>query len=201
VIEVHLDLTGFPVTLRDTAGLREVADPVEQEGVRRAWDAVTDADLVLWVMESAAIEAGLSLLQRRPADRQHWMILNKADLLTPAAGQDLLSKLAQQLPDQTLLIISAMNGAGIEGLVAALAEFAERFFTAAPALVTRERHRMALREASGALEGALRLGPQGEEELIAEHIRLAARALERLTGRIGVEDILDKIFRDFCIGK
>jgi tRNA modification GTPase len=201
VIEVHLDLKGFPVTLRDTAGLREVADPVEQEGVRRAWDAVTDADLVLWVMESAGIEAGLSLVRRQPTDNQHWVILNKADLLAPAAGQDLLSKLAQQLPGHTLLAISAINGAGIEGLVDAVAEFAERFFTAAPVLVTRERHRMALRETSRALEGALRLGPQGEEELIAEHIRLAARALERLTGRIGVEDILDVIFRDFCIGK
>ena len=89
----------------------------------------------------------------------------------------------------------------MDELVQALAGFAERFFTAEPALVTRERHRVALQEAAQALEGALRLGPQGGEELVAEQIRLATRALERLTGRIGVEDVLDVIFRDFCIGK
>ena len=83
----------------------------------------------------------------------------------------------------------------------ALAGFAERFFTAEPALVTRERHRVALQEAAQALEDALRLGPRGAEELVAEQIRLATRALERLTGRIGGEDVLDVIFRDFCIGK
>jgi tRNA modification GTPase len=100
-----------------------------------------------------------------------------------------------------LLTISATTGAGIDELVRALAGFAERFFTAEPALVTRERHRVALQETAQALEGALRLGPQGGEELVAEQIRLATRALERLTGRIGVEDVLDVIFRDFCIGK
>jgi tRNA modification GTPase len=100
-----------------------------------------------------------------------------------------------------LLTISATAGAGIDDLVRALTGFGERFFTAEPALVTRERHRVALQEAAQALEDALRLGPQGGEELVAEQIRLATRALERLTGRIGVEDILDAIFRDFCIGK
>ena len=89
----------------------------------------------------------------------------------------------------------------MDELVQALSGFAERFFTAEPALVTRERHRVALQEAAQALEDALRLGPHGGEELVAEQIRLATRALERLTGRVGVEDVLDVIFRDFCIGK
>src|ERR1700730_11282034 len=90
VIEVHLDLAGYPVTLRDTAGLREASDPVEQEGVRRAWDAVTDANLVLWVLDAAAIEAGMSLaqLQLSGAHVQHWIILNKTDLLAPGAAQE-----------------------------------------------------------------------------------------------------------------
>jgi tRNA modification GTPase len=208
VIETHLDLKGFPVTLRDTAGLREATDPVEQEGVRRAWDAVTDADLVLWVVEAGGVEAGLSLALREPAteqaaqaQRQHWIVVNKIDLLPPAAGQELVSGIAEQLRGHILLTISAKSGAGVDELVAALAGYAERFFTAEPALVTRERHRVALQEAAHALEGALRLGPGGGEELVAEQIRLATRALERLTGRIGVEDILDVIFRDFCIGK
>jgi tRNA modification GTPase len=203
VIEVHLDLEGYPLTLRDTAGLREATDPVEQEGVRRAWDAVTDANLVLWVVDAAAIEAGLSLAQQQVvgADTQHWIILNKTDLLAPDAVQELVSRLASAGRVNLWLTISAMTGAGIDELMRALAGFAERFFTAEPALVTRERHRVALQEASQALDGALRLGPQGGEELVAEQITLATRALERLTGRIGVEDVLDVIFRDFCIGK
>jgi tRNA modification GTPase len=205
VIEVHLDLAGFPVTLRDTAGLRLAADPVEQEGVRRAWDAVQDADLVLWVVEAAGFEAGVSLMARQAGgtDRgaQSWIILNKADLLAPGAARELASRFADRLGGKALLTISAIGGAGVDELVQAVARLAERFFTAEPALVTRERHRVALQEAAEALNGALRLGPQGGEELVAEQIRLATRALERLTGRIGVEDILDVIFRDFCIGK
>jgi len=100
-----------------------------------------------------------------------------------------------------VLTLSAATGAGVETLVQALSGFAEKFFTAEPALVTRERHRAALREAGAALAAALRLRPAGHEELVAEQVRLATRALEGLTGRIGVEDVLDTIFREFCIGK
>jgi tRNA modification GTPase len=158
---------------------------------------------VLWVVDATAIEAGVALAQAQPAaaSSQHWAVLNKTDLLPPDGWQEPVSTLAECLPGHTLLTISATSGAGIDELLAVLAGFAERFFTAEPALVTRERHRVALREAGQALEGALLLGPGGGEELLAEHIRLATRALERLTGRIGVEDILDVIFRDFCIGK
>jgi len=200
VIEVHLDLAGFPVTLRDTAGLREASDPVEQEGVRRAWGAVTDADLVLWVVDAAGLEA--EALPGEPASGAgRWIILNKTDLVAPDVVQSLARKFAPAAGGNEPLTISASTGAGVDELVRGLAEFAQRFFTAEPALVTRERHRVALRQAAQALDGALRLGPQGSEELVAEQIRLATRALERLTGRIGVEDILDVIFRDFCIGK
>jgi len=203
VIEVQLDLAGFPVTLRDTAGLRDATDPVEEEGVRRAWNAVRDADLVLWIVDAAGLQAGVSLAGPPTLGdgTRHWVILNKTDLLPPGAAQELVSRSAGVPGDKSLLTISAMTGAGIDELVQSLAGFAERFFTAEPALVTRERHRVALQEAGTALDGALRLGPQGGEELVAEQIRLATRALERLTGRVGVEDILDVIFRDFCIGK
>jgi tRNA modification GTPase len=201
VIEVQLDLAGFPVTLRDTAGWRDATDPVEQEGVRRARDAVTDADLVLWVVDAAEIAAGWPPTHQPTRMHHQWIILNKLDLLEPSAAQMLASRVADMLPGHTWLTISATSGAGIDDLVRNLAGYAERFFTVEPALVTRERHRVALRETAQALDGALRLGPQGGEELVAEQIRLATRALERLTGRIGVEDILDVIFRDFCIGK
>jgi tRNA modification GTPase len=200
VIEVHLDLGGFPVILCDTAGLREAIDPVEQEGVRRARDAVSDVDLVLWVVDAAAGEVGQPLADQC-AGPLRWTVLNKTDLLAPGAGPEWAAGLAARRPGHRLLTISATTGAGIDELVRNLSFFAEQFFTAEPALVTRERHRIGLQEAAVALEGALQLGPQGGEELVAEQIRLATRALERLTGRIGVEDILDVIFRDFCIGK
>jgi tRNA modification GTPase len=203
VIEVHLDLAGFPVTLRDTAGLRDAADPVEQEGVRRAWSAVSDADLVLWVVDASDPKAGRSPAYEPTAGAgtHHWIILNKTDLLAPGAVREIVSGAAEAGRGNSVLTISAVSGAGVDDLVRGLAGFAEKFFTTEPALVTRERHRVALREAARALDEALRLGPRGSEELLAEQIRLATRALERLTGRVGVEDILDVIFRDFCIGK
>jgi len=98
--------------------------------------------------------------------------------------------------------ISALTGEGLEQLVSDLAAFAREALSAGePVLITRERHRVALRETVSALDRALAIGGSGQEELIAEELRLAARALGRLTGRIDVEDVLDVIFRDFCIGK
>jgi tRNA modification GTPase len=98
--------------------------------------------------------------------------------------------------------ISATTGTGVEALVTALAEFAKRYFSSTEsALITRARHRRALEETVAALGRALAEGPAGREDLIAEDLRAAATTLGRLTGRIDVEDILDVIFRDFCIGK
>jgi tRNA modification GTPase len=90
---------------------------------------------------------------------------------------------------------------GVEDLVIAIARFAERFFTQEATLVTRERQRSHLREAVLALQGAGEAAQEGREEIVAEQLRLATRALGRLLGRVDVEDVLDVIFRDFCIGK
>ena len=186
VIEVHLDLDGYPVTLIDTAGIRATDDPVEQEGVRRARARAAAADLVLWVVDAAAGEAA-------SVEPGRWIVRNKIDLVggagqSPGSGGDGTFR------------ISATSGAGVDGLVAALADYAGTLL-AEPALVTRERHRVVLAEARDALGRALAERRQGREDIIAEELRLAARALGRLTGRVDVEDILDVIFRDFCIGK
>ncbi len=188
VIEVHLDLGGYPVTLLDTAGVRESDDPVEQEGVRRARARAAAADLVLWVEE-----AGRASGQRINESKNEWIVQNKVDLL---AGVE-----ESEQSDESFAI-SALTGFGVDGLVAALAAFAADSFAAPePAVVTRERHRAALRETAEALGRAVAAGSGGAVELIAEELRLAARALGRLVGRVDVEDILDVIFRDFCIGK
>ena len=190
VIEVHLDLDGYPVTLLDTAGIRPTEDPIEQEGVRRATKRAGAADLVLWLTDFTRPMADQPL-----ADNPTWLVRNKIDLVDSVREQS-----AGKF--QRAFSLSATMGTGLDQLLGALAEFARDYFAMGePALVTRERHRRALLETSAALERARAEGPEGREDIIAEELRLAARTLGRLTGRVDVEDILDAIFRDFCIGK
>jgi tRNA modification GTPase len=188
VIEVHLDLGGYPVTLLDTAGIRDTQDPVEVEGVRRARARAAAADLVLWVTDATA-DMGDSGPAR---GAEVWHVRNKIDL----PGSDLA-------PCQSrTLAVSALTGAGLPELIATLARHAEAALAGAEtSLVTRERHRVALRKVVEALDRALAEGPGGREDIVAEELRLAGRELGRLTGRVDVEDVLDVIFRDFCIGK
>ena len=198
VIEVHLDLGGYPVTLLDTAGVRESDDPVEQEGVRRARARAGAADLVLWVVEAGApsskqVQRTAPTTSLTTEVKNEWIIQNKIDLS---------AERAQPENRKGNFAISALTGEGIEQLVSDLAAFARTALQVAePALVTRERHRIALQQTQAALLRALAVASSGGEELIAEELRLAARELGRLTGRVDVEDVLDVIFRDFCIGK
>lgn len=199
VIEVHLNLGGYPVTLLDTAGMRESSDPVEQEGVRRARERAAMADLVLWVIDSSA---SVGVASGRPdgfGDTPAWRIENKSDQATERSCEG-STKTADEF--KFILSISALTGAGVEALEAALATFAGDYFAATEAaIVTRARHRHALEETVVALDRALSRGDSGQEEFVAEDLRAAATTLGRLTGRVDVEDILDVIFRDFCIGK
>jgi tRNA modification GTPase len=271
VIEVHLDLHGLPVTLLDTAGIRDTGDPVEMEGVRRARERAAAADLLLWVVDASesggeappAPPAGPVAESKAPAagggagtgrsmvsasaekaafaaDRGSspqsppvWLVRNKIDLVPSAERRnetefsnetsnerrvkptkvlknivnDELTPAKQSneqefIKDENVFNISAATGGGLDALLARLAAFAESFLAGAePALVTRERHRRALEDALAALRRALKPELAAREDLLAEELRLAARALARLTGRVDVEEILDVIFRDFCIGK
>jgi tRNA modification GTPase len=204
VIEVHLDLGDYPVTLLDTAGIRTSDDPVEQEGVRRASARAAMADLVLWVIDGSAIDR--SVVGGAAADiaeslskSESWLIRNKADLLVDKLGIN--GELASD-PCSKKFTISATAGTGMEALIEALSGYAHGYFSVTEsALVTRARHRQALEQTVAALDRALAQGVSGSEELIAEELRSAATTLGRLTGRVDVEDILDVIFRDFCIGK
>ena len=333
VIEVHLDLDGYPVTLLDTAGVRESDDPVEQEGVRRAKERAAAADLVLWITEAvrpvaddagtrprAAGESGASQGGGAAADGAIgraaaaaggrplasaaiggrveggrsaaeltgplaelgrgvpiWRVVNKSDLFDPCPGPgssyekrpgnpDMPPDLGQwprppgesppalsieakapaprtvlehpsamaakakadkvkegsldngahasvamashtpyneslfENESEIIFYVSALYGKGIAPLLAALSAYAQHYFGAESALITRERHRRSLEEARAALARAMSCQAKGEE-IIAEELRLAARSLGRLTGKVDVEDILDAIFRDFCIGK
>ncbi|MFQ5764490.1 MAG: tRNA uridine-5-carboxymethylaminomethyl(34) synthesis GTPase MnmE, partial [Rhodospirillales bacterium] len=194
VIEVHLDLGGYPVVVADTAGLREGGDEIETEGIRRARGKAMDADLRLAVFdgetwpEADPLTAGL-------VDDKALVVVNKADLGEPTPPLEVTG--------QPALAVSALTGDGIDGLLKAMEEKLAGLMDvgAAPAL-TRARHREALMECVDALGRFLAAdADDGRPELAAEDLRLAARALGRITGRVDVEDVLDVIFRDFCIGK
>jgi len=203
VVEVHLDLDGYPVNLLDTAGICESAeDPVEREGMRRAREAASRADLVLWLVDAGAADA---LNESRAADEPiapgaaRWIVVNKVDLISEEGAPKLQAKFADR---KDVYYVSAATGAGVDDLVASIARLAERIFTTDSALVTRQRQQTALAEVREALAGAMSLAKEvAGEELIAEQLRRAAIGLGRLTGRVDVEEILDVIFRDFCIGK
>jgi tRNA modification GTPase len=176
-IEVHLNLSGYPVTLIDTAGLREAEDPVEAEGVRRARAKAASADLVLHLSAGSVGQGGVSGLAVR----------TKIDLEPNQRG----------IAD---VGISVLTGEGLPELIAMLADHAANAMAVgdAPAL-SRARHREVLALALGHLAAA-----QSQDHdlvLAAEELRLAARALGRITGRVDVEDVLDVIFTSFCIGK
>ena len=188
VIEVQLDLDGYPVTVIDTAGIRETEDPVEQEGVRRAKARAADADLVLWLVGPDA-EAGEQASGTAPV----WTVRNKIDLEEDVS-------VAGAGGDKTFAI-SASRGDGLPDLIKAMVAFAAEFFGASEgALVTRARQRDLLHQASDSLHRSLELVEEGEE-LAAEELRAAAYALGRLLGRVDVEDVLGAIFQKFCIGK
>ncbi|HLN25907.1 MAG TPA: tRNA uridine-5-carboxymethylaminomethyl(34) synthesis GTPase MnmE [Patescibacteria group bacterium] len=190
VIEVHLDLGGYPVVLADTAGLRNAAEAVEEEGIRRARARAEAADLCLVVFDAAALpeldSESLSLVDGRAIP-----LVNKIDQ-TAVAVPDAIG-------GQIAVGVSARNGEGLDALLALLTDRAAEVLegSGAPAL-TRARHRSAIEDSVTALRRCL---TAGLPELAAEDVRVAARALGRITGRVDVEEMLDVIFREFCIGK
>ncbi|MGQ9366302.1 tRNA uridine-5-carboxymethylaminomethyl(34) synthesis GTPase MnmE [Azospirillum sp. ST 5-10] len=189
VIEVHLDVGGYPVVLADTAGIREAADEVEEEGVRRALARAASADLKVAVFD-AARWPDLDPATVGLVDAAAVPVLNKGDLAA-VSGPVVAGRPA--------LVVSAVSGAGLGALERRLAdEAAARLAGSGAPALTRARHRRALEECRAAL---LRSLDAALPELAAEDVRLASRALGRITGRVDVEDLLDVIFRDFCIGK
>ncbi len=199
VIEVHLDLDGYPVTLLDTAGIRDSVEPVEQQGVRRARKRAVEADLVLWVIDGSAEDPTAATEAKPPAESRSWLVVNKIDL-----AKQLQKEREGNSEYEFTCLISAGTGEGVDLLVVQLADFAKAYFsTLETGIVTRARHRQLFEETVVALDRALAEAakPGQHEELIAEELRSAATALGRLTGRVDVEDVLDVIFRDFCIGK
>ena len=182
VIEVRMDINGYPVTIADTAGLHETAEEIEAEGIKRALKAAQDADLIIHVVDGFAPQTN-ELTRFEP--EKTLLVVNKIDKMT-VAPQDCVS-------------VSAKTGDGIDALLDRLGKTVEDAMSVReePSF-TRLRHRQALTECRDALERAL---SAPETELAAEDVRMASRALGKITGQVGVEELLDVIFKDFCIGK
>jgi tRNA modification GTPase len=198
IIEVQLDLDGYPVTVIDTAGIRETDDPVEQEGVRRARARAAEADLVLWLSDAQHAE------NVHEGAAPVWMIRNKIDLA--GAKPEAVSQWPTgAMPGRRSAIagfaISASRGDGISELIGALVGFAQNYFGGGEGgLIGRARQRQLLEQTVASLQRGISAVGEGEE-LVAENLRIAAQSLGRLLGRIDVEELLDVIFRDFCVGK
>lgn len=190
IIEARLELQGYPVTLADTAGLRASDDDIEQEGVRRAISRAQRADIKILMLEATSYP-NIDTETQPLMDRDAIIVVSKADL-TPALT-------VAPMAGCPTVAISAWTGKGLDRLLALLAEQAVEKTGVGPSpSLTRLRHRQALVECLDALHRAL---TTTEVELWCEDLRIAVRAVGRITGRVDVEAILDRIFAEFCIGK
>ena len=185
-IEVFLEIDGLPITLIDTAGIRPTLDPIESEGVRRTERHMRSADMTLWLQAPDDLSSSKrETADEVPADRV--IVATKADLRTGMATVGAIS-------------VSAKTGEGLDALKALIVARAGGGSSVHGSLIAHERHRLAFCDALKALERAMD-SRQSEAELIAEDLRLASRMLQRVAGRVDVEDVLDSIFARLCVGK
>jgi len=185
ILETRLDVEGYVVHVADTAGLRETSDAIESEGVRRALARAEASDMTLLVLDGSA-ENPFGGIDRDAAARATFSVWNKCDLPWRDAHEGIR--------------ISAKTGMGLDALLDRISDevraLLDRPRETPP--MTRTRHRENVAAAAAALSRAL---VQDQSELMAEDLRLALRSIGRLTGRVDIEELLDTVFRDFCIGK
>lgn len=190
-VDVHLDIKGYPVMFTDTAGIREVEEEIEKQGIEIAFRKIADADLVLCLFDASKDSVQIFDNIKNSFKNKAIFVANKSDNLT--------FEQCSELKRQGCVVISAKQKEGIAALMDVICQqIRGRFTSNSGLLISRRRYREALEETS---ENLRRFGFDKEIELAAEDIRLAARALGRITGRIEVDDILNKIFGSFCIGK
>lgn len=207
IIEVHLDLNGYPIILADTAGIhKEISDTIEAEGVRRALTVAKEADYKIVVLDGECwpnVSAEITEL----IDSSTILVLNKVDKLKVVPSTIDTAFLPRH---KTIIPTSALYGTGLPSLEKSLAGQIECQVTVTSRnsvtetltpVITRLRHRFALQDCLKALERALLVSLPATPELVAEDLRLAIRAIEQISGRVTMEEILDVIFRDFCVGK
>ncbi len=189
IVEAATVFAGVPVVLRDTAGLRPATDDdIEAAGMAKAARAMQDADVLIWVTSPDTVDAS-------PPRRPDVLVINKMDLLP-----EKLIHLRNDSNEPPGILISAQSGEGLQEFRRLLeGRVAESYQGLDQAVVIRERHRIALEKCISSLRASLR--ETRSVEIIAEHLRQAARALSSVSGHVDVEEYLGKIFSTFCIGK
>lgn len=192
VIETCLDIGGYPIMIRDTAGIRDSSDPVEQEGIRRSILTAKDADIKILMIDATNMEQIVDdKVKELLVDDNAIIVVNKIDLVKYKYNNPILTR--------PFVAISLKEHFGLDKLTANIIAYAEKI--AAPGelpAITRERYRSSLSKALGILRS---INLSDDLVLVAEDLRIIARCIESITGRIKVDDILDAIFNSFCIGK
>ena len=190
VLREHISLKGIPLRISDTAGLRESENPVEQEGVRRAWNAISTADVILYLVDSSKglVAADRDNLAALPADRLQ-LVYSKCDLATPDMPEDAIA-------------VSTLSGEGMEALIRRITGQVADLNQDNQTFMARRRHVNALKRAREyILQAGLTLAETRSGELVAEDLRDAQRQLDEITGEFTSEDLLGRIFSSFCVGK
>ena len=199
-IEVGLEIAGVPVAVKDTAGWRKTDDPIENEGIERARQAAADADILVVVVDGS--QPGWSKDMDEIitwGSKTSLILLNKSDV---GVVTDDKRHTTDQASEQTVLFISAKDGSGLSELETRLGEIIQKLNrTSSSITLTRVRHQQAVRQAVEHLEASLHLSVANQTELVAEEFRSATSALSRILGHVDIEDVLDHIFSNFCIGK
>ena len=199
IIEEQIQLFGFPVTVTDTAGIRQTADIVEKIGVNRARDAISGADLLLYVIDALSPVVDDPLLSDVPASLKKIYIINKTD-----AREDVSAIRALLSEDAKVIEMSALTGAGVDNLFETIKEMflLGSFDFTNEAVITSKRHKQLIDEACELLRLCVKSNESGLPlDFVAEDLRLAADKLCEILGKNISEDVIDNIFKNFCVGK
>jgi len=192
VIEVHLNIDGYPVIMSDTAGIRESKNEIEEKGVKLAFQRAQDADLNLILLEPKSTD--FSSFLNDLADEKGIIVVNKSDLGT--------EKLDDKVKKYNPIIISIKDEKNLDKLIFSIKEnLKNKFITSEDILITRARHRENLEQCLNNLKNFEEKNDQNDFDKAAEDLRLATRHLGVIVGKVDVEEILGSIFSDFCIGK
>ena len=192
VIETHLNLDGYPVIVSDTAGIRDSKDEIEQKGVKLALHRADDADLKLVIIDGNSNDLNKTL--KDFVDENAILVVNKSDLLN--------GNLNEKFKKHEYILISIKNNSNLDQLISKIKnKLKNKFISNEDILITRERHRQHLEHCIAYLKSFKNKKGSKEFDKAAEDLRLATRQLGMIVGKVDVEELLDSIFNDFCIGK
>ncbi|KAF7722632.1 tRNA modification GTPase gtpbp3, mitochondrial [Apophysomyces ossiformis] len=208
VVEVTLNLGGYPIVVSDTAGLRESEDVIEMEGVKRAKSRLQTSDIKICLLSLGQLHfepdgVRIGKIVRDVIDEDTFVILNKQDMIEGVDTSELVNTIQRLTSARKVWSMSCKTGQGVDSFLQEMVGILKARFDASiasPVLITQARHRQHLEDCVASLDAYLEM-PMEDVVLSAEELRQAANALGRITGRVDVEDVLDVLFGQFCIGK